>query len=143
MGFTAIEKYDLAKLARSEETIAELRNAELSPQIMDFLQQNNHLPRVRDYGFFPVSWLHKSKKSENISLHFLFNMEMNVQNLLEKIMTILEPPYTILVDFSFVMHHPESELNLIEVAECSGCCVLLEWQDLYVWPQLFTLPCTK
>ena len=32
------------------------------------------------------------------------------------------------------------ELNLIEVAECSGCCVLLEWQDLYVWPQLFTLP---
>ena len=42
-------------------------------------------------------------------------MEMNVQNLLEKIMTILEPPYTILVDFSFVMHHPESELNLIEV----------------------------
>ena len=115
MGFTAIEKYDLAKLARSEETIAELRNAELSPQIMDFLQQNNHLARVRDYGFFPVSWLHKSKKSENISLHFLLNMEMNVQNLLEKIMTILEPPYTILVDFSFVMHHPESELNLIEV----------------------------
>ena len=32
------------------------------------------------------------------------------------------------------------ELNLIEVAECSGCCMLLEWQDLYVWPQLFTLP---
>ena len=32
------------------------------------------------------------------------------------------------------------ELNLIEVAECSGCCMLLEWKDLYVWPQLFTCP---
>ena len=111
MGFTAIEKYDLAKLARSEDTIAELRSAELSPQIMNFLTHNDLLPRVRDYGFFPVSWLHRSKKSENISLHFMFNLEMNVQNLLEKIMTTLEPPYTILVDFSFVMHHPASKLN--------------------------------
>ena len=108
MGFSDLEKDGLTQMIRSEEMVDSLRS-ELPDNILNFLRQEDLNSRVRDYAFMPRR-LHRIKKSENITMHFYFNNDLVVGEVIEDLMNVLAPGYRIKIDFGFLMFNDESKL---------------------------------
>ena len=108
MGFSALEKASLAKLIRNPDVVQQMQS-HLSEEIRSFLLQNDLMKCISDRKYFPVSWRHKQKNSENISVHWFMDGTMDIYEMLESILDIISPDYRILIDFGFVMQSPDCE----------------------------------
>ena len=111
MGFTGIEKAGLKSLIRSEADIEKAR--ESFPEVITkFIRSNNLVNQVCDYARFPYM-KHKQTKAENLEIVKIFDDSLELIDVLEEMGESLSAPYTLKIDCSFLIRHPEGEsLNL-------------------------------
>lgn len=114
MGFTEYEKLEMKNLFRSNSEM--LVEDTLPEDIFQYLQTNNLLRQVRDYGKFPAKYRFRPFKAENIVLTFFMDPDYDLNQTLMDLSYILTPPFSIKIDCAFMMQDSEGDLR-------------------YVWPQ--------
>ena len=99
----------MSSLLVSEEKLEEERLEIFTTEEYEFLKTHDYLRRVRDYAVFPSKYFHRVNKTENVCLHKIFVESFNLYDFLTELVSELTPPFTILLDCSFLIRKPLTE----------------------------------
>ena len=90
-----------------EDKIEDERQNIFTQEEMAFLRSKDYLRRARDYAIFPLSF-HRTNRTENIVLHKIHLNSFDPYEYFSELLSELTPPFTILVDWSFLIKKPVS-----------------------------------
>ena len=108
MGFSEYEKKFLQSIIEPDEVTEVLRREILTTSALHYLEANDYLRRVKDYLILPTKYLHKKYNTENIIINKFVSSNFILHDFVDIILEELSPPFTVKIDFSFLIVNPLS-----------------------------------
>ena len=104
MGFSIEAKANIASRLLPDDIIGS-RHIEIGDEVLSYLRNQNLLRLVRDYAIIPKG-LHKTKKTENITVIKFFSQDFDLYNYLSEMLSDISLPFRFKMDFNFLIFNP-------------------------------------